>query len=98
MSTQSRAASAFIPAKLRTRFRSCGPACALAVVGTLLLSGCTGSERSLVAGPDPSDPGVPVPTVRHRTTTAGYVSLRPVPPAAWRRQNERAAPKPKSEQ
>ena len=98
MSTRSRAATAAVPAATRNPFRVSITACALAVFGTLLLSGCMRVERALVTGPDPSDPGVPVPAVGYRSTTASYVSRRPVAPGPWRRMNERVTPQPKSEQ
>jgi hypothetical protein len=98
MSTHARAATAAIPAAVRNPFRTRAPASALAVLCILLLSGCVSTERRLVAGNDPSDASAPVPGVRYRSTTASHVSQRPVAPAPWRPQNERAAPQPKSEQ
>ena len=98
MSTLSHEANAAVLAAVRNPCRLSAAASALAVLGALLLSGCMGAERSLLAGPDPSDPAVSVPAVRYRSTTASYVSQRPVPPGPWRRQNERVTPQPKSEQ
>ena len=97
MSTHAQAAAAAIPAAGRNPFRTRFPASALAVLGILLLSGCVTAER-LVAGNDPSDPSAPVPAVGYRSTTVSHASQRPVAPAPWRLQNERAAPQPKSEQ
>jgi hypothetical protein len=68
-----------------------------AVVGTAGLTACTIVGRP-IAGADPSDPGAPVSAVRYQTTTAGYVSQRPIAPEPWRRQNESVTPAPKSEQ
>ena len=98
MSMHERMATAAVTATGRNPFRARLPASALAFLGILLLSGCVTAERLLVAGSDPSDPAAPVPAVRYRSTTASHASQRPVAPAPWRRQNERAAPQPKSEQ
>ena len=98
MATHVHAANAAGPVAVRKHSRVSVPAFALAVSGILLLSGCMGAERGLVAGPDPSDPAIPVAAVGYRSTTASYVSQRPVAPAPWRLQNERAAPQPKSDQ
>ena len=67
------------------------------VIGAAALAACTTTVAPVV-GADPSDSGARVRPVSYKKTTAGYVSLRPVPPAPWRRQNERVAPQPKSEQ
>jgi hypothetical protein len=68
----------------------------LGLVG-LLLAGCAvGPPLSLLVGPDPSDPAVPVARTGYRSTTSGYVSQRPVSPAPWRPQNERVTPPTKS--
>ena len=47
---------------------------------------------------DPSDPAAPTRRIGYLSTTASYVSQRPVTPGPWRQQNERVAPRPKSEQ
>ena len=70
---------------------------ALASLG-LLLSGCTDAPRAPVAGPDPSDPGARTPRVDYRSTIGPYKSQRPVDPAPWTEQNDRAAPASKSGQ
>ena len=98
MSTHARAATAAIPAAGRNPFRTRIPASALVVFGILLLSGCVTPDSLSVTGRDPSDPAASVPPVRYRSTTAAYVSQRPVAPGPWRRQNERVTPQPKSEQ
>jgi hypothetical protein len=97
MSMHACAASTADSAVARTSFRIAVPVSAIAVLVAILLSGCTGAERSLVAGPDPSDPATPVPAVGYRSNTASYVTQRPVAPAPWGRTNERSAPPPKSE-
>ena len=66
---------------------------------TLLLAGCAASAQNrLSAGPDPSDPRSPSRPVGYRSSTAGYVSQRPVNPAPWRQQNERVTPPVRSDQ
>ncbi len=60
----------------------------------VLLHGCTGVLRPPTAGPEPSQPSARVPAVGYRSTTAPYVSRRPVDPAPWSEQNERVAPPP----
>ena len=97
MSMHACAASAADSAAARTSFQISVPASGIAVLVAILLSGCAGAERSLVTGPDPSDPATPVPAVGYRSTTTSYVSQRPVAPAPWGRANERPAPQPKSE-
>lgn len=59
--------------------------------------GCASPPQPL-NGPDPSNPRALVSRVDYRATTASYVSQRPVAPAPWRQQNDRAAPQPKSDQ
>ena len=98
MSTHSRVVPAAVPVAVREPFHISILAAVLAISGALLLSGCMGAERSIVAGPNPADPAAPVPVVGYRSTTASYVSQRPVVPVLRRRQNERVAPQPKSEQ
>ena len=96
MFTHARARAAGQAAE-RSSFRISLLAFALVAFAIPLLAGCTGTERTLLAGSDPSDPGIPVSAVRYRSTTASYVSQRPVVPAPWGRSNERTAPPPKSE-
>lgn len=71
-----------------------------AVVGmaaaALSLGGCIPTVP--LVGADPADPNVPVAAVGYRSTVAPYTSLRPAIPKAWREQNERATPAPKSDQ
>lgn len=64
----------------------------------LLLTGCASAPQSLLTSSDPSAPDAPAPRVNYRSTTATYVSQRPVVPAPWRQQNERVAPQPKTDQ
>jgi hypothetical protein len=64
-------------------------------LAVLLLAGCAATPREIISGPDPSDPGVPVASVTYRPATGTYERLRPAAPAAWRQQNERAAPQQK---
>ena len=61
----------------------------------LTLGACMPATVPL-AGPDPSDPGAKVADVGYRSTVAPYTSLRPTTPSAWREQNDRVAPAPKS--
>ena len=63
----------------------------------LTLAGCMPATVPLV-GADPADPGAKVAGVGYRSTVAPYSSLRPVFPSAWRDQNDRVAPPPKSGQ
>ena len=63
----------------------------------LMLGACMPATIPL-AGPDPSDPGAKVAGVGYRSTVAPYTSLRPTTPSAWREQNDRVAPAPKSGQ
>ncbi len=95
MSTHACCANAAVPAAVRTLFRVAPPT--FAVLFAVLLSGCSGAGRSLVAGPDPSDPAVPVPAATYRSSTVSYASQRPVAPAPWGRTNERTAPQSKTE-
>lgn len=66
----------------------------LAVSGTLILGSCTAPVPPL-AGPDPSDPAVPVAAVGYRSTMSDYRGQRPVEPAPWIEQNQRVAPQDK---
>jgi hypothetical protein len=59
-----------------------------------LLHGCAGAPGSPTVGPNPSNPSARTGAVGYRSTTAPYVSRRPVDPAPWREQNERVAPPP----
>jgi hypothetical protein len=68
------------------------PLCLLGLA--VLLHGCTGAPSSPSAGPDPSNPSARTPPVGYRSTTAPYVSRRPVDPGPWTEQNERVAPPP----
>ena len=66
-------------------------------VATVSLVGCIPTGGTL-AGANPADPSAKVAAVGYRSTVAPYTSLRPTTPQAWREQNERAAPSPKSDQ
>src|SRR5262245_17904158 len=90
MSAQIRAIDAVgrpaVPRPFRLRFG----ALAVAAARTLL-AGCADAPRTPVAGgPDPADPAARVPRVDYRSTTGTYRSQRPVEPASWGEQNERA--------
>lgn len=64
----------------------------------LLIQGCAQTPPQPFAGAEASDPHVRVPPVGYRAVLGDYVSQRPVAPTDWRQQNERVAPKPKSDQ
>jgi hypothetical protein len=66
----------------------------LAIAFLLLGAACKPMSAPLV-GADPADPAAHVPPARYQSATGGYVRQRPVEPAPWREQNERAAPQPK---
>lgn len=97
MFAQYRATGADVLKRRRgTLFRRCVPAAVL--LGILsTVAGCAATPRPF-AGPDPSNPEASAPRTSYHSTTASYVSMRPVPPASWRPQNDRAAPKPKADQ
>jgi hypothetical protein len=56
---------------------------------------CAPAPARLTAGLAAADPAAPVPATAYRPALGGYVSQRPVEPAAWREQNERVAPRQK---
>lgn len=58
----------------------------------LLTASCAALPERLTAGADPSDPSVKISAASYRPVLNGYVSQRPVAPAPWREQNDRAAP------
>lgn len=62
----------------------------------LTLGGCLPTTVPL-ASADPADPSARVAGVGYRSTIAPYRSLRPSAPSAWREQNDRVAPAPKSD-
>ena len=62
---------------------------------TLMLAACMPATVPL-ADRDPADPAARVAGASYRSTVAPYTSLRPSAPSAWREQNDRAAPAPKS--
>lgn len=47
---------------------------------------------------DPSDPGQAVPATTYQPVTSGLQSFRPVDPLPWGSQNEKVAPKPKTDE
>jgi hypothetical protein len=101
MSAQLRATYAAIHAAIATLFRI--PSAAVALAVALALASCREAPVSGAAPADPADPGAPAPRVGYRSTIGPYARQRPVSPgpsspAAWRDQNERAAPAPKSGQ
>ena len=61
------------------------------------VAGCAALSQPL-AGPDPSDPSVRVPSTGYRSTLGAYKSQRPVEPRDWTDTNERVTPQPKSGQ
>lgn len=46
---------------------------------------------------DPSDPSQPAPATTYQPVTSGLQSFRPVEPLPWGNQNEKVAPKPKTD-
>ena len=60
-----------------------------------LLTACAAPPH-VVSESHPADPYARAPAVGYRSTTAPYVSRRPIAPAPWREQNERVAPTPGS--
>lgn len=58
----------------------------------LLTLGCAALPEQLTAGADPADAAVRAPATAYRPVLNGYLSQRPVAPARWRDQNDRAAP------
>ena len=66
-------------------------------VTALTLGGCLPTAVPL-AGADPADPGARVAGVSYRSTIVPYTRLRPTAPSPWRKQNDRVAPAPKSDQ
>lgn len=58
----------------------------------LLAASCAALPESPTAGADPSDPSVRTSSATYRPVLSGYASQRPVAPAPWREQNDRAAP------
>jgi hypothetical protein len=63
-----------------------------------LASSCTTAPGAPLVGYDPSNPQARTPSIRYHSTVAPYASRRPVEPAPWQGQNERATPAPKSGQ
>ena len=85
----------------RRRNASFGPPIASLLLLLLLAPlthGCSGAPPAPLAAADPSDPGARAPPVGYRSTIGSYKSQRPVEPAPWGEQNERVAPRPKSDQ
>lgn len=86
-------------AAIRRRSVPCRYATHAALIAVALLAqGCAAIPPQPFADAAASDPDVRVPPVGYRPVLSGYVSQRPVAPAAWRQQNERVAPRPKSDQ
>ena len=88
---------AAVRSALETRFGLRFRMIAVTVVVIAPLVGCIPAGGALV-GADPADPSARVAAVGYRSTVAPYTSLRPTTPKAWRDQNERTAPSPKSGQ
>lgn len=53
---------------------------------------CASAPDQLIAGTDPADPSIRVPSTRYHPVLSGYVSQRPVAPKPWREQNDSVAP------
>jgi hypothetical protein len=79
------------PPNLSGRFARTRTFVSVALLGALTAS-CAATPERLLAGADPSDPAVRVSSTGYRPVLGGYDSLRPVAPASWREQNNRAAP------
>lgn len=56
------------------------------------LSACAGTPGVMV-GPDPSDPTVPVGSLRHTPATDGLIDLKPAEPKPWADSNRSVSPK-----
>jgi hypothetical protein len=69
----------------------------LTVAVAPVLAGCRDAPAPPVAGRNPADPAAPAPAVGYRSTIGSYTSQRPVDPAPWGEQNQRVAPRPKSD-
>lgn len=85
MNTQLQAERRAVEARAKVRI--------VAVVGAIALTSCTPPAPPL-AGPDPSNPAVPVAGVGYRPTVSGYRGQRPSEPGSWIEQNQRVAPQP----
>lgn len=66
----------------------------VSAAAALLLAGCSTQLPLPVAGRDPSDPAVSVPTVRYSSVTAGTADYRPVEPKPWLEQNKGVTSQP----
>jgi hypothetical protein len=71
------------------------------VIGVLCVF--AGGEGALAQAPtlgerDPSDPGQVVPATTYQPVTSGLQSFRPVDPLPWGSQNEKVAPKSKTDE
>jgi len=58
----------------------------------LLTAACSTAPDRLLAGTDPADPAIRVPSVSYRPVLSGYASQRPVGPKPWRELNDSVAP------
>ena len=92
MFTQARASHAALRAAAAKLFRV--GVVALVPLIAAGVAGCRDAPAPPVAGPHPADAAAPVPAVRHRSTIGSYTSRRPVEPALWDEQGQRAAPQP----
>jgi hypothetical protein len=66
-----------------------------------LIAGANGAMAQVPATlgeRDPSDPGQVVPATTYQPVTSGLQSFRPVDPLPWGSQNEKVAPKPKTDE
>lgn len=62
------------------------------LAAAMLLAGCTAPRPAVLAGPDPSDPGIAVPQPSLVSVTAGTGVAFPVPPLPWDAVNRRVTP------
>jgi hypothetical protein len=91
MSTQARANLAAFRAAVAKLFRVGAVVLVPVIAGGA--AGCRDAPAPpVVTGPHPADAAAPAPAVRYRSTIGSYTSRRPVEPAPWGEQKERAAP------
>ncbi|HEY4848898.1 MAG TPA: hypothetical protein VIH87_14220 [Methylocella sp.] len=60
-----------------------------------VIQGCAATPVVPFAGPDPSIASARIPAVTYHSTIGSFANLRPVEPAAWKKENEPLAPAPK---
>ena len=89
-------AAAFVRWQCGTLFRRCIHAAAL-LTALSTIAGCAAPSRPL-AGPDPSNPEIRVPTTGYHSAFGSFTSKRPIDPTDWKGVNQRITPQPKPEQ